>query len=91
VRVSGEFRNLASVLADPTVVTFQLELPDGTVLEYVYGASPDGGLAKSATGQYYIDITAEDHGMYRYRWHGAGLLMGAVDGRFYVRDSGPEA
>lgn len=91
IRISGEFRNLADVLADPTVVTFQVEQPDGTVLEYVYAASPDGGLAKSATGQYYIDITAEDPGMYRWRWHGAGLIMGAVDGRFFVRDSAPEA
>ena len=91
IRVSGEFRNLSSVLADPTIVTFQLENPDGTVLEYIYQGSPDGGMVKSDTGQYYIDVTAEDPGLYRYRWHGAGLIMGATDGRFFVRDSGPEA
>jgi len=91
IRVSGSFYNLSSVLADPSTITFQLEQPDGTVLEYVYGGSPDGGMVKSSTGQYYIDYTAEDPGMYRWRWHGAGLIKAAGDGRFFVRDSGPEA
>lgn len=84
VRCSGEFRNNAGVLIDPGVVRFEFTKPSGS-LAYVYGT--DVQLVKDAVGQYHVDLSADQAGVWYYRWESTGIGQAAEDHQFTVAPS----
>lgn len=72
--------------ADPSIVTFRLLRPDGTVTTLVY-TDGNNGLKRADTGSYYYDLEFGQHGRYRWRWEADGAVLAAADGRARVRRS----
>jgi uncharacterized protein YfaS (alpha-2-macroglobulin family) len=84
VRCTGTFATDGTNV-DPTAVLFKVKSPTGTVTTYTYGT--DVQLVKSATGIYYVNVSATENGMYRYRFYSTGTGQAASEGQFRVRDS----
>lgn len=77
VRVTGTFRNLANVLADPTTVTGYVQSPSG--------AETTPSVTKDSTGVYHMEISATLPGRWYYRLAGVGDLQAAAEGWFSVK------
>jgi hypothetical protein len=78
VYVSGTFRSLAGVLADPTDVTCDVMKPDGTA-----GEATD--LAQVSTGIWSATIEPDIPGRWRYRFAGTGAVQRAKTKSFWVK------
>lgn len=85
VRCSVEFRNNSEVLSDPSVVTFKVKNPAGTVTTYVYGT--DIAVVKDSTGMYHVDIEIDSVGIWYYRFIGSGTLKAASEAKFTIKQS----
>lgn len=87
IRVTGTFRNVAGDLADPSTVTFKYRKPGVTTVTTVTYAG--GGVTKSSTGVYYIDLatTDDENGVWAYRWSSTGNPATAIESEFAVADS----
>ena len=86
VRTGAVFRNSASVAVDPDVVKFKVRTPAGVVTTYTYG--PDNQLVRTATGTYYVEVSAAEQGTYRYRYESTGSGQAAEEAEFKVQSSG---
>lgn len=80
VRISAAFKNSALALVDPSVVTFTVNQPDGTVYAKQYGV--DTEIIKDSTGNYHIDYYVIQSGIFSYRFSGAGAVTAAGAGMF---------
>jgi len=85
VRVTGTFTTAAGSAVDPSTVTFYARTPAGIVLDYVYGT--DAEVIKSATGIYYVDVSANEVGRWRYSFRSTGTGQAAATGAFQVDNS----
>lgn len=85
VRVWGHFKDTNDSFQDPTTVIAKIRTPRGELLRYVYGT--DAEVVKSATGKYYVDVTATDGGRWHARWESIGTIDTAGEGGFEVRDN----
>lgn len=83
VRVTGLFKDINEVLADPTAVFFSYIDPSGntTNLQYLVNVA----LVKDSTGTYHVDIEVDEAGDYHYRWVSTGTGKGAEIGQFMVK------
>jgi hypothetical protein len=85
VRVTGTFRNASDALADPSTVTFKHRAPrERTATTVTYAG---GGVIKSSTGVYYVDLTASTNGKWWFRWESTGTPATADEDYFEVSDS----
>ena len=84
--VSAAFKNAAGAPADPTVVRFKSTKPSGTTTTLVY--LTDAALVKDSTGNYHVDLSATEAGIWFYRFEGAGAVETAEEGEFTVAPSG---
>ncbi len=83
VRMKATFKSLdTGLVADPTVITFKLKVPDGTVSTKVYGV--DGEIVKDSTGVYHWDFTTLAKGKHHWRVTGTGAVIAAGEGLFTV-------
>lgn len=86
VRVPVNYQNDQGENIDPDTITFRLIGPDGDVVTKVYGT--DAEIAKTGTGDYYIDVMPDVAGRWHYRWDSTGTNMAsAVEGNFVVQRS----
>lgn len=79
VRLSVEFRGETGELEDPTMVSFQIQMPNGnieTVTPYHDG-----------TGKYHYIQLANMPGHWQYRFSGKGSLVAAAESDFWVANS----
>jgi len=83
LRIQASFYNASTVLTDPTAVSVRIKTGDRTTTTYVYGV--DAEVIKSAVGVYYIDVTVDSSGTWRFRWTGTGAIVQAEEGVFDVR------
>lgn len=69
VRVTGTFTNALDSYAaiDPGTVFVKVVHPDETVDSYQHGV--DAEVVQSGVGIYYIDITIDTRGEWRFRWY----------------------
>lgn len=81
VRVSVAF-TVSDVATDPTTVTLKVGKPDGTVTSYTYALAE---VTKSATGNYYKDITTDQVGIWDFRYEGTGTCVAVEELSFRVR------
>lgn len=86
VRIPVNYQNDQGEDVDPTTITFKLMGPDGDIDTYVYGT--DDEVAKTSTGDYYIDVMPDFPGRWHYRWESTGTNMATVvEGDFVVQRS----
>jgi hypothetical protein len=74
------------VAADPSTVTAKIlppSYPAGTPITYVYGTDPE--VEKDAVGEYHVLLTADEVGLWQYRWEGENTAPGIQEGSFVVR------
>lgn len=82
LEVTG-FRDEAGLAIDPTMTTFRLLLPDGTV---VTKSTPDAAVVRDGTGRYHWDYQPTvQAGSHKYRAIGTGAVVAAGSWEFYVR------
>lgn len=71
---------------DPTTVLIKTKSPAGAETTYTYG--DDDEVGKSSVGDYYVDLTPDEAGRWRYRWETTGTdTTIAVEGDFLVQAS----
>jgi uncharacterized protein YfaS (alpha-2-macroglobulin family) len=85
-RVTGAFKDSAGAAIDPTTVKFKFTTPAGVTTIYVFGT--DGQLVKDSTGNYHVDLNANEAGIWFYRWESSGTGQAAQEGQFTVEPSG---
>lgn len=82
VRCTGTFTDQSGTALDPTAVYFSFKNPSEVTTTYQYGV--DVQLVKSSTGIYYVDINANDVGIWYYRFFSTGTGQTANEGLFTV-------
>lgn len=85
VRLSLHVASQAGDELDPGSLTFFLKQPDGSVVEYTYGADPE--LTRDSAGDYHVDWLTAQPGTHTYRFVGTGNYAGADEERFRVARS----
>lgn len=85
-RIAGAFKNDAGTATDPTTVRFEFLTPAGVKTTYVYPTNAQ--LVKDSTGNYHVDLTLTEAGLWFYRWEGEGAVHEADEGEFMVQPSG---
>jgi hypothetical protein len=84
VRIAVEFQNLSGVYTDPTATTFKFQTPAGVITTYTH---PNANITKPSTGNFYVDLTANQEGLWYWQWAGTGTVQATDEGYFEVRDS----
>lgn len=85
VRISAAFTNVSSVATDPSTIVCRVRRPQGSITLYTYGT--DAALVKSGTGNYYVDLTTDQSGVWYYRFEGTGAVVQAEEDSFFVEVS----
>ena len=85
VRCSGAFTDGSGNAQDPDVVIFKFTNPSGTTTTYTY--STDAQLVKDSTGNYHVDVDADETGLWRTRWEATGTGQAADESAFRVTES----
>jgi len=86
IRCSVRFATIAGVNTDPTVVTFRWLDPSGNAASDVFG-TPGSLVVQDAVGLYHRDVSIDEEGQWFYRWEGTGVIQGAGEKSFLIRDS----
>lgn len=88
VRFSATFANSGGTAADPSNVFFKIKDPTGTIGTYTMsGTGTNTDLVKDSVGNYHIDVTLDESGIWHYRWQGTGTLDAAEEDQLKVVDS----
>ena len=82
-RVKATFTDLDDTNVNPTTVSVTVLKPNGTSATYEYGT--DEEVVREATGIYYIDVSVDQSGRWRYRWESTGTGQAAEEGTFRVK------
>ena len=82
VRCSATFSNSAGVSIDPTAILFKFKTPAGATTTYTYGM--DSELVRDDTGDYHVDIDANEVGPWYFRFYSTGTGQAAAEAKFQV-------
>jgi len=82
IRISAAFSTAAGVATDPTAVFAKYRDPGGTVTTLTYGV--DVALVKDSTGNYHVDINADEAGKWLYRFYSTGTGQAMDEDGFSV-------
>jgi uncharacterized protein YfaS (alpha-2-macroglobulin family) len=85
VRVSGVVQDEDGTDIDPTTVMFKAKAPSGTVITYTYAT--DIALVKDSTGNYHVDVNANEAGTWYYRFYSTGTGQAAIEDHFRVKQT----
>lgn len=85
VRCRATFKDSSNALIDPTAVSFKYKNPSGTITTLVYGT--DAALVKDSTGNYHVDVNANQSGTWYYRFSSTGTGQAADEETFTVAES----
>jgi hypothetical protein len=87
IRLEASFTNIAGTPTDPTTVTCivkrRYQLPPVASTTYTYPAT----ITKTGTGEYYVDVTPDNEGIWDYRWVATGTIVAAEESAFNVPNS----
>jgi hypothetical protein len=84
VRVSGLLESAAGVDTDPTALSVKYRKPTGvTTLVYLV----DPALVRDSLGNFHVDISCDEPGIYDYRFESTGTGQAAAQGQFRVMPS----
>lgn len=68
---------------DPTVLTFLMHEPDGTITVYTLGTNVQ--LVRDTAGRFHVDWVCRMRGQHHYRYVGTGAAPAMKQGWFDVR------
>lgn len=85
VRCSVAFTTAAGTAQDPGVVTFKVKDPSGNLTTLVYAT--DAALVKDSTGNYHVDVDADEAGTWSFGFYGTVSGQAAAEGLFRVDSS----
>jgi hypothetical protein len=85
VRCSAAFTNSAGTAIDPTAVLFKVKDPSGNITSYTYVT--DAELVKDSTGNYHVDVDADEVGKWYYRFYSTGTGQAAGDSDFTILET----
>ena len=85
VRCSGAFTTSAGAATDPAAVFFKYKDPSGNIATLQY--TVDAELVKDSTGNYHVDVDADESGTWYYRFYGTGSGQSAGEAKFKVQAS----
>lgn len=85
IRCSAALTDADGVAVDPTTITFHWQTPAGVEANYVY--STDAELVKDSTGNYHVDLTIDDDGVWYHRFESTGTNIAAAERYFIIRQS----
>lgn len=86
IRCSVRFATIAGVDTDPTTIVFRWLDPSGNASSETFGA-PGASIVQDAVGHYHRDVSIDEEGEWFYRWEGTGVIQGAGEKSFLIRDS----
>lgn len=78
-RLSVEFKDVAGVLTDPTVVTLTVQAPSNVQ------STPTP--IRDSAGKYHYDLPVTQSGVYFYRYVGTGAVSAVEEGQISVRST----
>jgi hypothetical protein len=85
VRLTAEFKDATGALVNPTTITFKALKPvSKTVLSY---ATPATQIVEDSTGEYHVDVVADEPGAWVYRFEATGNVVCAKETSFQVASS----
>lgn len=87
VRISAAFTNAAGTVVDPTAVFAKYKDPSGITTALTYGAVGSEALVRDSTGNYHVDVNADESGVWRYRFYSTGSGQAANEEQFIVEPS----
>lgn len=70
--------------ADPSTLTLRLYLPNGSIINYVYGT--DAQPIRDSQGYYHGDYVITQRGQHRYSWLPTGNAAQPISGEFYAHE-----
>lgn len=83
VTISAVWTNAAAEATDPAAVFAKYRDPSGNVETLTYGV--DAALVRDSTGNYHVDVDADEAGWWGYRFYSTGTgQASSPDGEFYV-------
>jgi len=82
IRCSAAFTDADDNAQDPTVVGFKVRDPSNNITSYVYGT--DAELVKDSTGNYHVDVDADEVGTWYYRFYSTGTGQAADESEFEI-------
>lgn len=85
VRCSGAFTDANSAAVDPDTVKFAFRTPSGSITIYTYVT--DAQLVKDSTGNYHVDVDANEVGSWWTRFYSTGNGQASAELEFKVRSS----
>lgn len=85
VRCEGALTTAAGAPVDPATVTVTVKAPDGDTTNYVYESGPYP--VREAQGKYYVEVTPDQAGWWRYRFQSTGSGQAAQEHGFWVKPS----
>lgn len=89
VYIRGSWTNpQTGVPMDPSAVTVRYLPPSGLVdvpIVKVYGVDPE--VVHDSTGNFSLLLTADEVGLWQYRWEGENVAPAIQEGSFIVRGS----
>jgi hypothetical protein len=86
IRCSVHFATVDGVNTDPTTITFKWLDPSGNEASDTFG-DPGSLVVNTAVGYYHRDVSIDEEGQWFYRWEGTGVIQGAGEKSFLIRDS----
>ena len=81
-RCSAAFTDTDDVAIDPTALTFTFKDSSGNTTVYTYGV--DAQLVKDSVGNYHVDVSVDEAGLWLYWFKATGVAQAVGEQSFYV-------
>jgi hypothetical protein len=75
-RLTGEFRDQAGTLVDPSTVAVKIRAPSGTIKTLFYGVD---AVERSGLGTYHYNLRLRSSGLWHYRFEATGTIATAAE------------
>ena len=86
IRIKARIRDINGTLTNPQSIQFELERPGATTYD-TYTTNSDPGIVNESTGIYYIDLSIDEVGKWKYSWFTYGNVTSSWKGFFQVEDA----
>jgi hypothetical protein len=86
IKLKVTFTNSAGVVTDPSSVFMMIQKPATDPSTHSVTSYAMNSMNNPSTGKFDLDIVGNNHGHYKYRWLGTGIVEAAETGEFIVEE-----
>lgn len=86
IRLGVTFTDSAGIPADPSSVYMMIQIPQTDPSTHSVSTYDLTSMSNPSTGRFTIDLVTNNHGHYKYRWLGTGVVEAAETGEFIVEE-----